>query len=232
VDTAVCGATEAPIMPLAFAGFSAMRAISERNDAPQRASRPFDRDRDGFVISEGAAVLVLEALEAAQARGAHIYAELAGYGSTDDAFHLTAPLEDGAGAAACMRKALAWGELSPEAIDAINPHGTSTPLNDATETRAIRTVFGARAERVPIGATKSMTGHLLGAAGALEAVLSILTLRDGIVPPTINLENPDPVCDLDYVPHIARRMAVGAILSNSFGFGGHNACLIFRRMDA
>ncbi|NLG29131.1 MAG: beta-ketoacyl-ACP synthase II [Chloroflexi bacterium] len=232
VDAAVCGATEAPVVPIAFAGFSVMRAISERNATPQSASRPFDRDRDGFVISEGAAVLVLEALETAQARGARIYAELAGYGSTDDAFHLTAPLEDGAGAVACMRKALAWGELAPEAIDAINPHGTSTPLNDATETRAIRTVFGARAERVPIGATKSMTGHLLGAAGALEAVLSILTLRDGIVPPTINLENPDPACDLDYVPHTARRAAVSTILSNSFGFGGHNACLVFRRMDA
>ncbi len=232
VDAAVCGGSEAPIVPIAFAGFSVMRAISERNDAPERASRPFDRDRDGFVISEGAAVLVLEALETARARGATIHAELVGYGSTDDAHHITAPLEDGAGAVACMRQALAWGGLQPQEIDAINAHGTSTPLNDVTETRAIRALFGAHADGVPVSGTKSMTGHLLGAAGALEAVLSILTLRDGLLPPTINLDNPDPGCDLDYVPHTARRAEVRTVLSNSFGFGGHNACLIFRRLDA
>jgi len=229
-DAAVCGGAEAGVLPIGVAGFSAMHALSERNAEPERASRPFDRDRDGFVIGEGAAILVLEALEVAQARGARIYAELVGYGSTDDAYHITAPAEDGAGAVACIRQALEWGGLRPQDIDAVNAHGTSTPLNDVSETRAIKDVFGEHAQRLPISATKSMTGHLLGAAGALEAVLSIQTLREGILPPTINLDNPDPACDLDYVPHQARRAEVNTVLSNSFGFGGHNSCLIFGKV--
>jgi len=208
-----------------------MRALSERNDEPERASRPFDRDRDGFVVGEGAGVLVLEELEHARARGARIYAELVGYGTNDDAYHITAPDENGAGAAACMRLALESAQMRPEDIDYINAHGTSTPLNDATETRAIKTVFGAHAYRLAVSSTKSMTGHLLGAAGAVEAAFSVMALREGIIPPTINLDFPDPACDLDYVPHQARRAHLRAVLSNSFGFGGHNVCLIFRRLE-
>lgn len=230
-DMAICGGTEAGVHPLAVAGFSVMRAISERNDEPERASRPFDRERDGFVVAEGAGVLVLETLEHAQARGAHIYAELVGYGSTDDAFHITAPDEDGTGAAACMRRSLASAGLAIEQIDYINAHGTSTPLNDRTETRAIKAVFGERAYAIPVSSTKSMTGHLLGAAGAVEAIISIKALESGIIPPTINLDHPDPECDLDYVPHTAREATLRAALSNSFGFGGHNACLIFQLLD-
>ncbi|HHX64086.1 MAG TPA: beta-ketoacyl-ACP synthase II [Chloroflexi bacterium] len=230
-DAAVCGGTEAGIVPIAVAGFSVMRALSERNDEPERASRPFDSGRDGFVIGEGSGILVLESLEHALARGAHIYAELAGYGSTDDAFHITAPEENGAGAMACMRQAIEDAGLTVEQIDYINAHGTSTPLNDATETRAIKGVLGDHAMRVPVSSTKSMTGHLLGAAGALEAILSVKTIETGIVLPTINLDDPDPECDLDYVPHTARKVEVNTVLSNSFGFGGHNVCLVFRKIE-
>lgn len=230
-DIALAGGTEAGVIPISVAGFSAMRALSERNDAPQQASRPFDRDRDGFVVGEGAGIVVLEELEHARTRGATIYAELVGYGSNDDAFHITAPEENGAGAAACMRTALGSAGMAPEEIDYINAHGTSTPLNDTTETRAIKTVFGTHAYRVPISSTKSMTGHLLGAAGALEAILSTMALREGVIPPTINLDHPDPECDLDYVAHEARRVALRTALSNSFGFGGHNVALIFREVE-
>jgi len=229
VEAAVCGGTEAAVLALTVAGFSVMRALSERNAEPERASRPFDRQRDGFVVGEGAAILVLEPLAQARQRGASIYAEIVGYGSTDDAFHITAPDENGAGAAACMRQALASAGLAPEQIDYINAHGTSTPLNDVTETRAIKAVFGPRAYHMPISSTKSMTGHLLGAAGALEAALSIKAIQTHIIPPTINLDDPDPECDLDYVPHRARGAQLHTAMSNSFGFGGHNACLIFSR---
>ena len=230
-DAAICGGTEAGVHPLAVAGFSAMRALSERNDEPQRASRPFDRDRDGFVVAEGAGILVLESLEHATARGARIYAELVGYGSTDDAFHITAPQENGAGAADCMRRSLACAGLGISDIDYINAHGTSTPLNDPMETQAIKTVFGEQAYSVPISSTKSMTGHLLGGAGALEAIFCIKAIETGTLPPTINLDHPDPACDLDYIPHVARKVEIHSALSNSFGFGGHNACLTFLRYD-
>jgi len=230
-ELALAGGAEAGVVPISVAGFSAMRALSERNDAPQQASRPFDRDRDGFVVGEGAGILVLEELEHARARGATIYAELMGYGSNDDAFHITAPEENGVGAADCMRTALAMAGLGPEEIDYINAHGTSTPLNDVIETRAIKAVFGAHAYRLAISSTKSMTGHLLGASGALEAIISIMALCEGVIPPTLNLDNPDPECDLDYVPHRARRATLHTALSNSFGFGGHNASLIFRRLE-
>ncbi len=226
-DVAICGGSEAAVVPISVAGFSAMRAISERNDAPERACRPFDRDRDGFVIGEGGAMLVLEPLEDAQARGARIYCELAGYGATDDAFHMTAPDEHGAGAAACMRRALASAGLSTRDIGYINAHGTSTPLNDAIETRAIKAVFGEQAYSIPVSSTKSTHGHLLGATGALEATLAIMAMREGILPPTMNLDNPGEGCDLDYVPNQARRAVIHSVLTNSFGFGGHNACLIF-----
>ena len=228
-DLGVCGGTEAGVIDLALAGFGAMRAISVRNDEPERASRPFDRDRDGFVIGEGAGVLVLEALEHALARGATIHGEIVGYSSNDDAFHITAPDPDGAGATACMRLALESAGLDPEDIDYVNAHGTSTALNDVTETRAIKECLGEHAYSIPVSSTKSMTGHLLGAAGALEAALCLKALQTGIIPPTINLENPDPECDLDYVPHVARRAEIRTALSNSFGFGGHNVSLIFQR---
>ena len=230
-DAALCGGTEAGIVPIAVAGFAVMGALSERNDDPEGASRPFDRGRDGFVIGEGAAILVLEELEHARARGATIHAEVLGYGATDDAFHIAAPDENGAGAIACMSQALAAAGLAPEQIDYINAHGTSTPLNDITETRAIKAVFGDHARRLAVSSTKSMTGHLLGAAGALEAVLSIKALQTQCIPPTINLTDPDPECDLDYVPHTARAVPLQAVLSNSFGFGGHNACLIFSQVQ-
>lgn len=227
VEMAICGGTEAGVVGLSIAAFSVMRAISERNDDPERASRPFDRDRDGFVIGEGAGIVVLESLERALERGATIYAELAGYGSTDDAFHITAPEENGEGAVECMRQALSSAGLLPEQIDYINAHGTSTPLNDVTETRAIKKLFGDHAYKLAVSSTKSMTGHLLGAAGAVEAIFSIKALQDGMLPPTINLDNPAPECDLDYVPLQARPRKLNAVLTNSFGFGGHNACLIF-----
>jgi len=225
-EVALCGGAENGVIEIALAGFSAMKALSTRNDDPATASRPFDRDRDGFVVGEGAAMLVLETLEHAQARGAHIYAELLGYSANDDAYHITAPTEDGAGAAACMQLALNDACLQPEQVDYINAHGTSTPLNDITETHAIKRAFGAHAYRLAVSATKSMTGHLLGAAGALEAVLCVKAIQMGIIPPTTNLQQPDAECDLDYVPNVARHAPVRVALSNSFGFGGHNTCLI------
>jgi 3-oxoacyl-[acyl-carrier-protein] synthase II len=204
-----------------------MGALSTRNDDPQTASRPFDKERDGFLMGEGAGILVLEALEHAQARDAKILCELTGYGTTDDAHHISAPAENGAGAALSMKLALDNANLSGADINYINAHGTSTPLNDKSETAAIRTVFGERAYEIPISSTKSMTGHLLGASGAVEAVFSIMAMRDGILPPTINYHNPDPECDLDYVPNQPRDAALRHVISNSFGFGGHNATLVF-----
>ena len=225
-DAMVAGGSEAAIVPVALAGFNVMDAISIRNDDPERASRPFDRDRDGFVLGEGAAALILESLDHARSRRASILAEVAGYGTTNDAYHMSAPLEDGAGASACMRLALADAGLAPTEIDYINAHGTSTRLNDASETSAIKTVFGELAYSIPISSTKSMTGHLLGAAGAVEAIFSILALREGVIPPTINYQTPDPACDLDYVPNRSRPAKIRRALSNSFGFGGHNASVI------
>lgn len=228
-DVMIAGASEASISALAMAGMNVMTALSMRNDDPQRASRPFDKNRDGFLMAEGAGILILESLEHAQARGANILCEFAGYGTSDDAFHISAPAENGAGAAISMQLALENAEFSPAGIDYINAHGTSTQLNDKSETAAIKTVFGEQAYKVPISSTKSMTGHLLGASGALEAVVSALTILNGIVPATINYETPDPACDLDYVPNQPRQMTVDAVMSNSFGFGGHNATLILSR---
>ncbi len=231
-DVVVAGSTEAGVIPLALASFNNMTAISTRNDNPEGASRPFDRTRDGFVVSEGAAIVILEELEHALARGAKIYGEIIGYGSTADAFHITAPAEDGAGAAMAMRLALKQAGLQPNQIDYINAHGTSTPLNDKSETLAIKIVFGEDAYKVAISSIKSMTGHLMGAGGSLEAVTCLKVLTDGIIPPTINYEYPDPECDLNYTPNTARHMKVNTIMSNSFGFGGHNAVLIFRQYQA
>lgn len=225
----LAGGTEAAIVRLAMAGLNVMGALSTRYDSPSRASRPFDKERDGFVMGEGAAVLVLESLEHARARRARILAEVSGYGSTNDAFHISAPAENGAGAARCMQMALDDAQLEPADIDYINAHGTSTILNDKSETAAIKTVFGERAYHVPVSSTKSMTGHLLGAAGALEALICVKTIRDGMIPPTINYENPDPECDLDYVPNTSRSVQVEHAMSNSFGFGGHNASIILSR---
>lgn len=225
----LAGGTEAAITPLAFAGFENMGALSRRNDSPETASRPFSATRDGFVMGEGAATLVLEELEHAKARGAHILAELKGYGLSGDAFHMTAPAPEGNGGARAMKMALRDGGLKPEDIDYINAHGTSTDLNDKLETAAIKSVFGEHARKLAVSSTKSMTGHLLGAAGAIEAVASILAIRNGIIPPTMNLHDPDPECDLDYVPNAARKADVRAAMSNSFGFGGHNGCVVFTR---
>jgi len=225
----LAGGSEAIINQLGITAFNALNAISTRNDAPQLASRPFDAERDGFIISEGAAILVLEDLNHAQERGANILAELVSYGASADAFHVTQPLEDGEGAARAMQTALNKAGLTPNEIDYINAHGTSTPLNDRMETKAIKTVFGDYAYRVPISSTKSMIGHLIGAAGAAEAIICIMTIRSGVIPPTINLTHPDPDCDLDYVPNIARQAKVTTALSSSFGFGGHNSALIFRQ---
>lgn len=225
-DVILAGGSEASIVPIAMAGLSVMGALSERNEEPERASRPFDRNRDGFVMGEGAAVLVLESLEHAQARGATIYAEIVGYGVTNDAYHISAPAENGAGAARCMKMALESSNLRLEDIHYINAHGTSTVLNDKSETAAIKSVFGDKAYSIPVSSTKSMTGHLLGAAGALEAIICIKVLQDQILPPTINYETPDPDCDLDYVPNTARPARVMHVMSNSFGFGGHNATII------
>jgi 3-oxoacyl-[acyl-carrier-protein] synthase II len=230
-DAILAGGAEAAVVPLALAGLGVMNALSTRNDDPQRASRPFDLNRDGFVIGEGAALLVLESLEYAQGRGARILAEVTGYGTSDDAYHISAPAENGAGAALCMNLALENANLGTEDVDYINAHGTSTLLNDKSETAAIKTVFGAQAYKVPISSTKSMTGHLLGASGALEAAVCVQVLLDGLLPPTINYETPDPECDLDYVPNRARQKAVRHVMSNSFGFGGHNATLIFSRFE-
>ncbi|MGQ9532634.1 MAG: beta-ketoacyl-ACP synthase II [Desulfotomaculales bacterium] len=229
VDAVITGGTEAPITPLSVAGFCSMKALSTRNEEPERACRPFDAGRDGFVMSEGAAVLVLEGLSHARRRGARIYAEVLGYGSSCDAYHITAPDPEGAGAALAMAAALADAGLGPEDIDYINAHGTSTPLNDRLESLAIKQVFGPRAYEIPVSSTKSMIGHLLGAAGAIEAVATILTMVRGVIPPTINYEEPDPECDLDYVPNVARPARVNRALSNSLGFGGHNVTLIFGR---
>ncbi len=231
-DVIICGGSEAAIHPLAIAALANMGAISRRNDEPQRASRPFDAERDGFVLGEGAAVIVLESLDHARHRGAQIWAELVGYAGTCDAFHIAAPDESGEGAARAMALALRDAGLRPVEVDYINAHGTSTPLNDGIETQAIRTVFGAHADRLAVSSTKSMIGHLMGAAGAVEALVCVLSLDTGWVPPTINYENPDPACDLDYVPNEARELAPKVVLSNSFGFGGHNACLVFRRWEA
>jgi len=230
-EVMICGGGESLMHPLTLAAFSNMRAVSHRNDEPERASRPFDANRDGFVMSEGAGVLVVESLEHAERRGARIYAELVGYGSSSDAFHITAPDEEGGGAALSMLNALESAGMRPEEIDYINAHGTSTPLNDAIETRAIHTAFGAHARRLQISSTKSMTGHLMGAAGAVEAIACAKILETGVVHPTINYETPDPECDLDYVPNQARESHPRTALSNSFGFGGHNATIILRRWE-
>ncbi|MCS6908918.1 MAG: beta-ketoacyl-ACP synthase II [Anaerolineales bacterium] len=228
-DVMLAGGSEAAILPVAMAGMSVMGALSTRNDDPPRASRPFDLHRDGFVMGEGAAVLVLEELEFAKARRANILAEVSGYGHTNDAYHVSAPAEDGYGAVQCMRQALADARLETHQINYINAHGTSTPLNDKIETQAIKTVFGERAYEIPVSSTKSMTGHLLGASGALEAVICVLALQHQFIPPTINYETPDPECDLDYVPNLGRAAKIDHILSNSFGFGGHNASIVFSR---
>ncbi len=225
----LAGGTEAIINPLGITAFSALKAISTRNDAPKKASRPFDAERDGFVISEGACVLILEKLGHALKRGAPVLAEIAAYGATADSFHVTQPLESGEGAAKAMSIALKKAGLSPTDIDYINAHGTSTQLNDTMETRAIKIVFGDHAYKVPISSTKSMLGHLIGCAGATEALICILSIMNGIIPPTINYDHPDPDCDLDYVPNVAREEKVNTALSNSFGFGGHNSVLIFRK---
>ncbi len=228
-DIMIAGGAEASITPLSLAGFAAARTMSTANEDPARASRPFDLKRDGFVMGEGAGVLILEELNGALARGARIYAEITGYGMSGDAYHITGQPPDGNGAIRCMRAALADAEMAPTSVDYINAHGTSTQVNDKTETLAIKEVFGEHASHVAISSTKSMTAHLIGAAGAIEAVLCTLTIRDGVVAPTINYENPDPECDLDYVPNVARKSDVGVVMSNSFGFGGHNASLIFSR---
>jgi 3-oxoacyl-[acyl-carrier-protein] synthase II len=230
-DVVLAGGAEAPICLMGFMGFAAMRALSTSfNEEPRRASRPFDVDRDGFVMAEGAGILVLETLEHAQARGVRPTVEVAGYGATCDAHHLTQPEPDGAGAATCMRLALADAGLEPADVDYVNAHGTGTALNDVVETQAIKHVFGAHARHLAVSSTKSTTGHLLGAAGAIEAAYTALALMHGLVPPTINLDRVDPACDLDYVPHTARPLAIRAALSNSFGFGGTNACLALRRI--
>ena len=225
----ISGGAEAAITSLILAGFNAMTALSTRNDDPQRASRPFDKNRDVFVAGDGAGIVILESYEHAKARGAKIYAEVLGYGLTDDAYHISAPAENGAGAARCMQNALNDAGLSPRQIDYLNAHGTSTPLNDKSETAAVKTIFGEAAYDLPMSSTKSMHGHLLGAAGAVEAIICLKALETGLIPPTINYETPDPACDLDYVPNAARPKALKTIMSNSFGFGGHNATIIFSR---
>ncbi|MBM4123944.1 MAG: beta-ketoacyl-ACP synthase II [Nitrospira sp.] len=230
-DVMLAGGTEAAITPLTVAGFAAARALSRRNEEPTRASRPFDKDRDGFVLGEGAGVLVLEELETAKRRGARIYAEIVGYAMNADAYHITAPSEDGEGAVRCMELAIKDAGVAKDEVGYINAHGTST-MADAIETKAIKQVFGDLAYRIPVSSTKSMTGHLLGAAGGIEAVFSILAIHRGVVPPTMNLEHPDPECDLDYVPGKARQATVNVALSNSFGFGGVNACVLFKRWNA
>jgi len=231
-DVMFAGGSEAAIVPIAMAGLNVMTAVSNFNEDPQRASRPFDRNRDGFVMGEGAAVLVLESLEHAKGRGARLLAEVTGYGVTNDAYHISAPAENGAGAARCMRMALDESGLALTDIDYINAHGTSTQLNDKSETAAIKTVFGEQAYNLPISSTKSMTGHLLGASGAVEAAFCVQAIGDKIIPPTINYETPDPECDLDYVPNVARKKALKHVMSNSFGFGGHNATIILSHFES
>ncbi|MCX7966575.1 MAG: beta-ketoacyl-ACP synthase II [Syntrophorhabdaceae bacterium] len=228
-DVVVAGGTEANLTPLTIGGFNAMKALSRRNDEPEKASRPFDKDRDGFVVAEGSGIVIMEELEHAKARGAKIYAEIVGYGYNGDAYHITAPCPDGDGFIRCMRMAIKDAQISPDEVDYINAHGTSTDLNDQIETLAIKKVFGERAYKIPVSSTKSMTGHLLGAAGAIEAIFTVLSIRDQICPPTINYTTPDPDCDLDYVPNMARKHKIDVALSNSFGFGGTNCTLIFKR---
>ncbi len=228
-DAMIAGGTEAVITPMGIAGFTAMKALSTRNNEPERASRPFDIDRDGFVMGEGAGIVILEELNHAIRRGARIYAEVIGYGMSGDAYHITSPAPEGEGAARCMEAALKDAGIRPEEVDYINAHGTSTKYGDELETMAIKKVFGEHAYRLSVSSTKSMTGHLLGAAGGVEAVITVLSIYHNIVPPTINLEKPDPACDLDYVPNKAKKMEVNCAISNSFGFGGTNACLIFRK---
>ncbi len=230
-EAMITGGTEANITPLTISGFNAMKALSTKNNEPEKACRPFEKNRDGFVIAEGAGVLVLEELEFALKRKATIYAELVGYGYTGDAYHITAPSPDGDGAVRCMKMAIKDAKLKLEDVDYINAHGTSTPLNDLTETVAIKKTFGDYAKKIPISATKSMTGHLLGAAGSTEAIFTILAIRDGIMPPTINYEEPDPQCDLDYVPNVARQKSIRVAMSNAFGFGGTNATLVFKKYE-
>jgi 3-oxoacyl-[acyl-carrier-protein] synthase II len=230
-DVMIAGGSEAALVPLAMAGMSVMTALSTRNEEPQAASRPFDKNRDGFLMGEGAGILILESLEHAQARGVAILAELSGYGTTDDAHHISAPAENGAGAAISMQLALEDAGLGIDDIDYINAHGTSTQLNDKSETAAIKTVFGEQAYQIPVSSTKSMTGHLLGASGALEAAFAVKAILEGVLPPTINYQTPDPECDLDYVPNEPRKASARNVMSNSFGFGGHNATLVFSRFD-
>ncbi|MDJ0636574.1 MAG: beta-ketoacyl-ACP synthase II [Xenococcaceae cyanobacterium MO_188.B29] len=227
----ICGGTEAAITPLPFAGFASAKALSTRNDDPAHASRPFDRDRDGFVMGEGAGILFLEELEHALSRGAKIYGEIVGYGMTCDAYHMTSPVPDGQGATKAIELALKDAQLTPEQVDYINAHGTSTPANDSTETKAIKKALGERAYNIAVSSTKSMTGHLLGGSGGIEAVATVMAIANDKVPPTINLENPDPECDLDYVPQQSRSHQVGVALSNSFGFGGHNVTLAFKKYN-
>ena len=229
-DAMIAGGTESTVTPLGIGGFAVMKALSSRNDDPTTASRPFDKDRDGFVLAEGAGIVVLEEYEAAKKRGAKIYAEIAGYGLSGDAYHLTTPAPDGEGAARCIKMALATAGVKPEEVDYINAHGTSTHFNDLYETMAIKRVFGDHAKKLMVSSTKSMTGHLLGAAGGVEAVYTLMAMDKGVVPPTINYQNPDPDCDLDYVPNTARDAKVSCALSNSFGFGGTNATLLFRKI--
>jgi 3-oxoacyl-[acyl-carrier-protein] synthase II len=230
-DAVLAGGSDALIDPTEVAGFANSRAVSLRNDEPERASRPFDRDRNGFVLSEGAAMAVVESLDRARARGARIYAEIVGYATGSEAYHIAAPLPDGIGVAACMQAALDSAGVRPEEIDYVNAHATSTPLGDLNETQGIKLVFGKHAHRCAVSATKSMTGHLIGASGALETLITAKTLETGVITPTINLDHPDPECDLDYVPHSARRADVRCALTNSFGFGGANACLVLRRWE-
>ena len=230
-EAMIAGGTEANITPLTIGGFNAMKALSTKNDEPEKACRPFEKNRDGFVVAEGAGIIILEELQFALKRNAKIYGELIGYGYTGDAYHITAPSPNGDGAVRCMRMAIKDAGLKSEEMDYINAHGTSTPLNDLTETIAIKTVFGDYAKKIPISATKSMTGHLLGAAGSTEAIFTILAIRDGIMPPTINYEEPDPQCDLDYVPNMARRKPLKIAMSNAFGFGGTNATLVFKKFE-
>ncbi len=230
-DAMIAGGVESTITPLAVAGFCALKALSTRNDEPEKASRPFEKNRDGFVMAEGAGILVLESLECALRRGAPIFAEIIGFGCNADAYHITAPSPNGEGAARCMQIALDDAEIKPEDVDYVNAHGTSTPMNDLSETIAMKTVFGEHVKQLPVSSTKSMTGHMLGAAGGAEAIFSILTITHGIIPPTINYDEPDPECDLDYVPNVARKQDVRIAMSNSFGFGGTNATLIFKAYE-
>jgi len=230
VDAMLVGGAEMATTPVGVGGFAAARALSTRNDDPERASRPWDRERDGFVLGDGAGMLMLESLDAAIARGAHIYCEVSGFGMSGDAYHMTSPPADGRGAAAAMRQALQDAEIAPQDVDYINAHGTSTEAGDLAESQAIKAVFGPHAHELAVSSTKSMIGHLLGAAGSVEAILTILALRDNVAPPTINLDNPSPECDLNYVPHTAQERSIRHALSNSFGFGGTNGSLIFSRM--